>query len=48
MPSVAAEAVRQAADAEPDKFYVAKKSGTLGTEEVMVEVDDYVGTFILG
>lgn len=48
VPTITSPSVKEAAKAEPDKFYLAKRSGTLGTEEVLVEVDDHVGTFILG
>ena len=40
--------MREAAANNPEKFYAASKSGTLGTEEVLVKVTDHIGTFVLG
>ena len=42
-PSVAA-----AARADPERFMLAKRGGTLGVEELMEKVEDFVGSFILG
>lgn len=42
-PSVAA-----AARADPEQFVLAEKGGTLGVEELMEQVEDFVGSFILG
>ena len=42
-PSVAA-----AARADPERFVLAERGGTLGVEELMEKVEDFVGSFILG
>ncbi|KAK9838542.1 hypothetical protein WJX81_006152 [Elliptochloris bilobata] len=42
-PSVAA-----AARADPERFVLAQRGGTLGIEELMEKVEDFVGSFILG
>ena len=48
VPSIASDLLSTTTKSSPDKFYVARKSGTLGTEEVLVLVDDYVNSFVLG
>ena len=48
VPSVADASVEAAAKKQPDKFFVARKSGTLGTEEVLAEVENHIMGFVLG
>ena len=48
MPSVADASVEAAAKKQPDKFFLASKSGTLGTEEVLAEVENHIMGFVLG
>lgn len=48
VPSVADASVEEAARKQPDKFFVASKSGTLGTEEVLAEVENHIMGFALG
>ena len=40
--------VDAAARADPERFVLAKRGGTLGVEELMEKVEDFVGSFILG
>ena len=40
--------VREAADAAPEKFTVAKAGSILATEEMLAAVNMELGTFVLG
>ncbi len=40
--------VQAAADAQPEKFTIAKNSGILATDEVLSAVRDDLGTYVLG
>jgi len=43
-----APSVSAAARADPERFVLAQRGGTLGVEELMEQVEDFVGSFILG
>ena len=38
----------KAAEADPDKFWVAKSGGLLATEEALYALGDKLGAFIMG
>lgn len=45
---VTAPSVAAAARADPERYVLAERGGTLGMEELMEKVEDHVGSFILG
>ena len=48
VPGFTSESLRKAAEADPDKYIVAKKGGVLGIEEILDYVEDHLGSFVLG
>ena len=48
LPGTTHENIRKAAEEDPEHFRLAKRTGVLGTAEVLDMVRDHIGTFVLG